>query len=117
MEGLVYFVAETYDSDRAKVGRTSDTNVKTLYDNTQSMKLPSIVAFYSVNVERDEQLVLKRLKEAGLLLSDGYVKNANGAIDAFSEVFKGKLSNEKPQELDEATKRMLDAMLADSDDE
>ena len=62
-EGLVYFVAETYNSDIAKVGCTTNTTIKKLYDNIQSMRLPSIIAFYSIDVVRDEQLVLEKLKE------------------------------------------------------
>jgi hypothetical protein len=117
-DGLVFFVAETYDSNRARIGSTSDTSMKMLYDNIQSIKLPSILAFYSVDIERDEQTVLNRLREKDLLVGEnGGVKNANEAIDVFANVFKGKLTNEAPQVLDEATKKMLDAMLADSDDE
>lgn len=116
-DGLVFFVAETYDSNRARVGTTSDTSMKMLFDNIQSMKLPSILAFYSVDIERDEQTVLNRLREKDLLVGEDGVKNANEAIDVFANVFKGKLTNEAPQVLDEATKRLLDAMLADTDEE
>jgi hypothetical protein len=115
-EGIVYLVVETYKSDIAKIGFTMDTNIKTLYDNIQSMRLPSIITFYSVNVVRDEQIILKKLRENDLLLANNMVKNANGAIDIFTEVFKEKLTNEPPQVIDEATKRMIDKMLADSDD-
>jgi len=115
-EGIVYLVVETYKSDIAKIGFTMDTNIKTLYDNIQSMRLPSIITFYSVNVVRDEQIILKKLRENDLLLANNMVKNANGAIDIFTEVFKEKLTNEPPQVIDEATKRMIDMMLADSDD-
>jgi hypothetical protein len=113
MEGLVYLVAETYNSNIAKIGFTTDTNIKTLYDNIQSMRLPSIITFYSVNVVRDEQIILKKLKEHDLLLAHNMVRNANEAIDIFTEVFKEKLTNEPPQVIDEVTKRMIDKMLAE----
>lgn len=115
-EGIVYFVAETYNSNIAKIGCTTDTSIKTLYDNIQSMRLPSIITFYSIDVMRDEQLILKKLQENNLLLTNNMVKNANDAIDIFTGFFKGKLTNEPPQVIDEATKRMIDKMLADSDD-
>ncbi|AGE52744.1 hypothetical protein PBCVFr5L_142L [Paramecium bursaria Chlorella virus Fr5L] len=115
-EGIVFFVAETYKSNIAKIGYSTDTNIKKLYDNTQSMRLPSIIAFYSIDVVRDELLILRKLKENDLLLANNMVKNANDTIDIFTGFFKEKLSNEPPQVIDETTKRMIDKMLADSDD-
>lgn len=108
--GLVYIAVETYDSDRFHIGFTIDTNVKTLYDNIQSMKLPSILTFYSSDIERDEIKVTNALREKNQ-------SGADAAIDCIAEVFKSKLSNVAPQILDDETKRMLDAMLADSDDD
>ena len=116
-DGLVYLVAETYDSNCAHVKCTNNTDLKTLYSEIQTMKLPSILAFYSVDIERDEQNVLRELRERDLLIGERDVKNANDAIDVIASMFKGKLTNEAPQILDEDTKRMLDAMLATSDDE
>ena len=107
--GVVYFVTETYDSDKFKVGSTIDTCIKTLYDNMQSMKLPAILTFYSIDIERDETTVKTVLKEKN-------IKTADEAITIFSQYFKNKLTNEPPQAIDDETKRMIDAMLAEESD-
>jgi hypothetical protein len=112
-EGLVCLIVETYNSDIARIVFTTETNIKKLYDNIQSIRLPSIITFYSVNVFRDEQIILKKLKENDLLLANNMIKNANDAIDIFTDVFKEKLTNEPPQIIDEATKRMIDKILSE----
>lgn len=108
--GIVYFATETYDSDRFKIGSATDTNVKNLYDGMQSMKLPSILTFYSVDIKRDETNMAK-------LFEERRVKTADEAVDVFSEYFKNKLTNEVVQVIDDETKRLIDAMLAEESDE
>jgi hypothetical protein len=101
-------IIETYASDTYEIGSRRETTLKVLYDDVKTMKLPSIIAFYSLDIDRDEALVTNSIPTDA---------DANTAIDIFTRFFKDKLTNAEPQELSEDTKRAIDALLADSDED
>jgi len=110
--GILYIAAETYTSSKAIVGWTENTNTRYVYD-TVNMRLPSIVFVYSVDIESDFRAVTDRMRAHDLIKGENELKNTEMCIDIMNDFFKSKLSDNVPQELDDATRMLINAILRD----
>ena len=111
--GLIYVAAETYTSSKAIVGWTDNTEARYVYE-TVKFRMPSIVFVYSVDVETDFRAVTDRMRAHDLIKGENELKNTEMCIDIMNDFFKSKLSDNVVQELDDATRKLLDAILRDS---
>lgn len=111
--GLIYVAAETYTSSKAIVGWTDNTDTRYVYD-TVKFRMPSIVFVYSVDVEADFRAVIARMRAHKLIKGENELENTELCIDILNDFFKNKLSDNVQQEIDEATRKLMDAMLRDS---
>ena len=111
--GLIYVAVETYTSSKAIVGWTDNTDTRYVYD-TVKFRMPSIVFVYSVDVEADFRAVIGRMRAHKLIKGENELENTELCIDILNDFFKNKLSDNVQQEIDEATRKLMDAMLRDS---
>jgi hypothetical protein len=110
--GVIYVAVETYRSSKAIVGWTENTNTRYVYD-TVDMRVPSIVFVYSVDVETDFRAVTDRMRAHDLIKGENELKNAEMCIDIMNDFFKSKLSDNVEQEIDDATRILMNAILRD----
>jgi hypothetical protein len=110
--GVIYVAVETYRSSKAIVGWTENTNTRYVYD-TVDMRVPSIVFVYSVDVETDFRAIVDRMRAHDLIKGENELKNAEMCIDILNDFFKSKLSDNVEQEIDDATRILMNAILRD----
>ena len=112
--GVIYVAVETYRSSKAIIGWTDNTNTRYVYD-TVDMRVPSIVFVYSVDVETDFHAIADRMRAHDLIKGKNELKNAEMCIDILNDFFKSKLSDNVEQEIDDATRILMNAILRDND--
>jgi hypothetical protein len=84
--GLIYFVRDTVVTDRGKIGRTKNTDVKKLKSRYSTFGSPRIQCYFSMDIKIDESKLKARLREAGCMQSNTeMVKNCDLAIRIFCE--------------------------------
>jgi hypothetical protein len=110
--GVIYVAVETYRSSKAIVGWTENTNTRYVYD-TVDMRVPSIVFVYSVDVETDFRAIADRMRAHDLIKGENELKNAEMCIDIMNDFFKSRLSDNVEQEIDDATRILMNAILRD----
>lgn len=84
--GLIYFVRDTVVTDRGKIGRTKNTDVKKLKSRYSTFGSPRIQCYFSMDIKIDESKLKARLREAGCMQSNTeMVTNCDLAIRIFCE--------------------------------
>ena len=84
--GLIYFVRDTVVTDRGKIGRTKNTDVKKLKSRYSTFGSPRIQCYFSTDIKTDEAKLKARLREAGCMQSNTeMVTNCDLAISIFCE--------------------------------
>jgi len=84
--GLIYFVRDTVVTDRGKIGRTKNTDVKKLKSRYSTFGSPRIQCYFSMDIKIDESKLKARLREAGCMQSNiEMVTNCDLAISIFCE--------------------------------
>jgi len=111
--GVIYIAAETYTSSKAIIDWSDHTDTRYVYD-TVKMRLPSIVFVHSVDVEADFRAVMDMMRAHDLIKGENELKNTGMCIDILNDFFKSKLSDNIEQEIDDATRMLIDAILRDS---
>ena len=84
--GLIYFVRDTVVTDRGKIGRTKNTDVKKLKSRYSTFGSPRIQCYFSMDIKNDEAKLKARLREVGCMQSNTeMVTNCDLAISIFCE--------------------------------
>jgi len=84
--GIIYFVRDTVVTDRGKIGRTKNTDVKKLKSRYSTFGSPRIQCYLSTDIKNDEAKLKARLREVGCMLSNTeMVTNCDLAISIFCE--------------------------------
>jgi hypothetical protein len=84
--GLIYFVKDTVVTDRGKIGRTKNTDVKKLKSRYSTFGSPRIQCYFSMDIKTDEAKLKARLREVGCMQSNTeMVTNCDMAIRIFCE--------------------------------
>jgi hypothetical protein len=82
--GLIYFVRDTVVTDRGKIGRTKNTDVKKLKSRYSTFGSPRIQCYFSTDIKTDEAKLKARLREVGCMQSNTeMVTNCDMAISVF----------------------------------
>ena len=88
--GLIYFVRDTVVTDRGKIGRTKNTDVKKLKSRYSTFGSPRIQCYFSTDIKTDEAKLKARLREVGCMQSNTeMVTNCDIAISVFCEFASG----------------------------
>lgn len=84
--GLIYFVRDTVVTDRGKIGRTKNTDVKKLKSRYSTFGSPRIQCYFSMDIKNDEAKLKARLRAIGCMMSNTeMVTNCDMAISIFCE--------------------------------
>lgn len=84
--GIIYFVRDTVVTDRGKIGRTKNTDVKKLKSRYSTFGSPRIQCYFSMDIKTDEAKLKARLREVGCMQSNTeMVTNCDMAISVFCE--------------------------------
>ncbi len=84
--GLIYFVRDTVVTDRGKIGRTKNTDLKKLKSRYSTFGSPRIQCYFSMDIKTDEARLKARLREIGCMQSNiEMVTNCDMAISVFSD--------------------------------
>jgi len=88
--GIIYFVRDTVVTDRGKIGRTKNTDVKKLKSRYSTFGSPRIQCYFSTDIKTDEAKLKARLREVGCMQSNTeMVTNCDIAISVFCEFASG----------------------------
>ena len=88
--GLIYFVRDTVVTDRGKIGRTKNTDIKKLKSRYSTFGAPRIQCYFSMDIKNDEAKLKARLREVGCMQSNTeMVTNCDMAISVFCEFASG----------------------------
>jgi hypothetical protein len=68
--GIIYFVEDRDVTDRGKVGRTKNTDIKKLKARYTTFASPNILCYYSADIKTDENALKKLMREAGVMNSN-----------------------------------------------
>jgi hypothetical protein len=91
--GIIYFITDRDVSDRGKIGRTKNTNIKKLKTRYSTFGCPSIICYLSTDIKSDEADLKKLMRDAGCMKSNAeMISNCNIAIGIFYEFMTSKLS-------------------------
>jgi len=84
--GIIYFARDTVVTDRGKIGRTKNTDVKKLKSRYSTFGSPRIQCYFSTDIKTDEAKLKARLREVGCMQSNTeMVTNCDMAISIFCE--------------------------------
>jgi hypothetical protein len=68
--GIIYFVEDKDVTDRGKIGRTKNTDIKKLKARYTTFASPNILCYYSADIKTDENALKKLMRAAGCMRSN-----------------------------------------------